>query len=172
MIKLEFGNNGFWEGGKTRLPGEKPLRPRERTNNKLNPHMASVTGFEPGPHWWEASNLTSSPHFATLAPCSFSLTWEFWSFKSFVSIVDDGNWIHPVEWERAAEELTWERVRIFYIKPVTQSGSYMQLFKHWITPSIRYVTWLYIMGNQVSYPLDRDSPSGQCCVPLEQQGPG
>ena len=40
-------------------------------------------------------------------------------FKSFVSVVDDGNWIHPVEWERAAEELTWERVRIFYVKPVT-----------------------------------------------------
>ena len=54
-------------------------------------------------------------------------------FKSFISIADDGNWIHPVEWERAAEELTWERVRNFYIKLVTQSGSHMQLFKHNLT---------------------------------------
>ena len=79
-------------------------------------------------------------------------------FKSFISIVDDGNWIHPVEWERAAEELTWERVRIFYVKPVTRSGSHMQLFKH-------NLTVLILMGNQVSNPLDRDSPSGQCCLP-------
>jgi len=27
-----------------------------------------------------------------------------------VVLADDGNW-NPVEWERAAEELTWERVR-------------------------------------------------------------
>lgn len=29
---------------------------------------------------------------------------------SVVFLADDGNW-NPVEWERAAEELTWERVR-------------------------------------------------------------
>ena len=33
----------------------------ERTNNKLNPHMASTLGFEPGPHWLEASALTTAP---------------------------------------------------------------------------------------------------------------
>ena len=27
-----------------------------------------------------------------------------------IVLADDGNW-NPVEWERAAEELTWERVR-------------------------------------------------------------
>ena len=37
--------------GKTGVPGEKPLGAKERTNNKLNPHMVSTTGFEPGPHW-------------------------------------------------------------------------------------------------------------------------
>ena len=41
--------------------GEKPLRARERTNNKLNPHTASTLGFESGPHWWEASTLTTAP---------------------------------------------------------------------------------------------------------------
>ena len=44
----------------TRVPSEKPLGVRERTNKKLNPHMASTLGFEPGPHWWEASALTSA----------------------------------------------------------------------------------------------------------------
>ena len=43
------------------MPGEKPLRAKERTNNKLNPHKASTPGFEPGPHWWEASALTTAP---------------------------------------------------------------------------------------------------------------
>ena len=48
---------GFWGEGKTRVPGEKPLGARERTENKLNLHMASRSGFEPRPHWWEASVL-------------------------------------------------------------------------------------------------------------------
>ena len=26
--------------------------------------MASTTGFEPGPHWWEASTLTTAPSHA------------------------------------------------------------------------------------------------------------
>ena len=30
------------------VPGEKPLGARERTNNKLNPHMPSMPGVEPG----------------------------------------------------------------------------------------------------------------------------
>lgn len=37
------------------------LRVRQRTNNKLNPCMASLPGFKPGPHWWEASTLTMAP---------------------------------------------------------------------------------------------------------------
>ena len=31
------------------------------TNQELNPHMASTPGFEPGPHCWEASALTTAP---------------------------------------------------------------------------------------------------------------
>ena len=37
LIELEFGNVGFWGEGKARVPGEKPLRARTSTNNKLNP---------------------------------------------------------------------------------------------------------------------------------------
>ena len=48
--------------GNTAVPGENVVRVKERTKNKLNPHMASTPGFEPGPtpgpHWWEASALT------------------------------------------------------------------------------------------------------------------
>ena len=33
----------------------------DRTNNKLNPHIASTPAFEPEPHWWEASALTTTP---------------------------------------------------------------------------------------------------------------
>ena len=52
---LEFGFRGE---GKTRVPGEKPLAAREKTNDKFTPHMASKPGFEPGPDWWEARALT------------------------------------------------------------------------------------------------------------------
>ena len=54
----------FEERGKTRVPGEKPLGAKERTNSKLNPHMASTPGFAPGPRWWEASALTTAPSLA------------------------------------------------------------------------------------------------------------
>ena len=47
--------------GKTGVPRENPFGARERTNNKLNPHMVSMPGFKPGPHWWEASALTTMP---------------------------------------------------------------------------------------------------------------
>ena len=36
LVELEFGNIGFWGEGKTGVPGEKPLRASERTNNKLH----------------------------------------------------------------------------------------------------------------------------------------
>ena len=42
-------------------PGEKALGARERTNNKLNPHMTPGPGIEPGTQWWEASALTTAP---------------------------------------------------------------------------------------------------------------
>ena len=47
--------------GENGVPGENLLGAQERTNNKLNPHMASKPGFEPGPHGWEASAVTTAP---------------------------------------------------------------------------------------------------------------
>ena len=60
-IELEFRNVGFCGEGKTGVPGEKPLGAEKRTNNKLNPHVTSSPGIEPGPHWWKASALTTAP---------------------------------------------------------------------------------------------------------------
>ena len=51
QIELEFGGVGFYGEGKTRVPGEKPLEAKERTNNKLNPHMASTPGFNEKIPW-------------------------------------------------------------------------------------------------------------------------
>ena len=56
QIQLEFGER------KTGVPGAGEIKPpeaRERTNNKHNPYMASTPGFEPRPHWWEASALAT-----------------------------------------------------------------------------------------------------------------
>ena len=58
LIELKFGIVGE---GETLVRGENPLGARQRTNNKLNPHMASTPGFEPKPHWWEANALTTAP---------------------------------------------------------------------------------------------------------------
>ena len=45
---------------------EKPLG--ARTDNKLNPHMAPTPGFEPRPHWWEASALTTNSRLQSCSP--------------------------------------------------------------------------------------------------------
>ena len=50
----------FAEGGKPENPEKNP-RSREENQHKLNPLMASGPGIEPGPHWWEASALTTAP---------------------------------------------------------------------------------------------------------------
>ena len=61
QIELEFRNVTIWWERKMRVPWEKPLGSRTRTNNKLNPHMTPSPGIKPGPHWWEVSALTTAP---------------------------------------------------------------------------------------------------------------
>ena len=46
QIELEFGSDVFLGRGENWSAGEKPLGARERTKDKLNPHMASTPGFE------------------------------------------------------------------------------------------------------------------------------
>ena len=61
QVELEFRNVSFWGGKKNRSTRRKTLGARTRTNNTLNPHMTPSPGIEPGPHWWEASALTTAP---------------------------------------------------------------------------------------------------------------
>ena len=67
-IELEFGNVGFWGEGKTGVPGENPLGAEKRTDNKLNPHIASSPRIDPEPHRWEPSALTTAPSLLPNAP--------------------------------------------------------------------------------------------------------
>ena len=52
----------FEERGKPEYP-EKNLSEQgeNQQHMKLNPHMTPGPGIEPGPHWWEASALTTVP---------------------------------------------------------------------------------------------------------------
>ena len=52
----------FEERGKPEYP-EKNLSEQGRETATTSTHiiMASTQGFEPGPHWWEASALTTVP---------------------------------------------------------------------------------------------------------------
>ena len=47
--------------GESGVPRKKLLGAKERTNNKLSPHMVLIPRLEPGQHWWEASALTTAP---------------------------------------------------------------------------------------------------------------
>ena len=81
FVELKFaGIVYFWGEGKTGLPGDKPLGAKERTNNELNPNIASTLGLEPGPYWWELSVLITAP---ALLP----------SFKSVWSSLTRNTWI-------------------------------------------------------------------------------
>ena len=83
LVELEFGCVGFWGEGKTGVPGGKTLGAREGTNNKLNPPMASLPGFEPGPHWWEASALTTAPPLPLLLDFSRIFQGQITVFKDY-----------------------------------------------------------------------------------------
>ena len=58
----------FGEGGKPENLEKNP-RSGEENQHKLNPLMASGPGIEPGPHWWEASALTTTPSLLPIALC-------------------------------------------------------------------------------------------------------
>ena len=59
-VELEFGVLVFMEGGNQRTR-RKTLGAETRINNKLNSNVTPGPGIEPGPQWWEASTLTTTP---------------------------------------------------------------------------------------------------------------
>ena len=68
----------FFRGRKNQKTWKNP-RGKERTNNKLNPHLTPGPGIEPGPHWWEASALFTAPPllpiFLALTHMCYELRW-------------------------------------------------------------------------------------------------
>ena len=80
---------GFCGEGKTGVPREKPLGAEKRTNNKLNPHMTSSPGIEPGPHWWKASALTTAPSLLPEADyrCRLALTIQLCAVQNVDMII-------------------------------------------------------------------------------------
>ena len=63
----------FLEERVNRSTQKKPIGAEKRTN-KLNPHMTPDLGIESGPHWWEASALTTVP---SLHPKSLTASASF-----------------------------------------------------------------------------------------------
>ena len=80
----------FEKRGKTGVPGEKPLGARMRTNNKLNPHMTSSSGMEPGPHWWEARALAVKKLAFLDFSTENSLLWNTVSYKTSMMFITTG----------------------------------------------------------------------------------
>ena len=58
----------FLRRGENRSTRRKTSRSKERTNNKLNAQMTPGPGIELGPHWWEASALTTTPPLPPVFP--------------------------------------------------------------------------------------------------------
>ena len=57
----------FFEEGEIAVPGENLSVQRREPTNSIHIIMTPDLGIEPGPHWWEASALTTVP---SLHPCS------------------------------------------------------------------------------------------------------
>lgn len=67
---MNEGTNGKIEEGKKKLlksfPDFEKLATENKTNIKINHHMASTPGFEPEAHWWKASAFITPPTFLPL----------------------------------------------------------------------------------------------------------
>ena len=59
---------GILRRGENRSTRRKTSRSKERTSNKLNPHMSPGPRIEPGRHWWETSALITTPPLLPLLP--------------------------------------------------------------------------------------------------------
>jgi len=61
---LQAGGIGIWKCWflwREEKPESPEKNSRSKDKNKLNPRMPPGPGIEPGPHWWEASVLTTAP---------------------------------------------------------------------------------------------------------------
>ena len=60
-IELEFGVLVFVERGKPENPEKNPRSKDENPQQTQPTYDGGSIGIEPGPHWWEASALTTAP---------------------------------------------------------------------------------------------------------------
>ena len=58
--RIEIWSASFCGGRKTGEPGQKPSEQGRESTTKST-HIRHRAGVEPGPHWWEASALTTAP---------------------------------------------------------------------------------------------------------------
>jgi len=61
---MEFGKVGFVEGGKPENPEKNP-RSKDENQQQTQLTYDTGTGNRSGPHWWEASALTTAPSLLT-----------------------------------------------------------------------------------------------------------
>ena len=82
------GRIGIWKcwflwREENRSTRRKTLGEGTRTNNKLNPPMTPRPGIEPGPHWWEASVLTTAPSLLPHIPYTFYIPYCQTNLRKF-----------------------------------------------------------------------------------------
>ncbi len=71
----------FVEGGKPENPEKNPRSKDEnQQQTKNSTHIWNRAGIEPGPHWWEASALTTAP---SLLPINALLT----TFRNILNVM-------------------------------------------------------------------------------------
>ena len=77
MKNLRFSS---CQGAKVGYQGPQGSARAQAYNNKLNLHMVSTPGFEPGPHWWEASAPTTAPSLAPhICHTAYELSYNYLS---------------------------------------------------------------------------------------------
>ena len=72
------------EMGKTEYP-EKTFSEQGGEPTTNSTHMTPMTGFEPGPHWWEASSLTTAPPLLPITKLPLVNQAYWFSFLQFLN---------------------------------------------------------------------------------------
>ena len=104
----------------------KTLGEGTRTNNKLNPHMTLRSGIEPGPHWWEASALTTAP---SLLPSSLIASLSIKYIKDWRERV-----FHVISKQRDVGWINEARPTMF--------NTNFEVFRNWMKHSFEHLIWL------------------------------
>ena len=115
----------FWGKRKTGEPGVKPLGARERASDKLNPNMASVPGFNPGPHWGGGGRVLSP-----LPPCLLQIFFDS-------DIKTRGNSLNVTDACAKSRQLLWpeqaQRTSNLHVGPRPYAEVPLRYYNYWAT---------------------------------------